>query len=168
MELPSFTEDGLEELIGLNVIGNAHLLRIVLELALVAERNDAQQHPFHERRRNAEVRACGVAALAGADEIAHVAGRPRQQRGRHAVVLHFLHRDEARRAGGGGGGGGGAFSPEEESAVAAGGVARRAFFFCAPGGGGAPPAVGGGWGYCPLRGEGAPPPAPRGLVPRLI
>ena len=36
VEPPSFTESGLEELIGLTVVGNAHLRRVVLELALVA------------------------------------------------------------------------------------------------------------------------------------
>src|SRR5258708_39817067 len=96
VELPALTEIGLEEFIGLSVIGNPHLLRIVLELTLLAQRDDAQQHPFHKRRRHIAVRACGVAALAGAAEIQHVAGRTRHERGRHPAIAHLLYRDLAR------------------------------------------------------------------------
>jgi hypothetical protein len=96
VELPSFTEHGLEQLVGFRVVRKAHLLRVVLELALVTERNHTEQHPFDERRRDIEVRAGRIAAFAGADEIAHVAGGAGEQGRRHTVVLHLLYREQPR------------------------------------------------------------------------
>ena len=46
----------------------------------------------------------GSPPLARADEVAHVAGRPRQQRRRHPVVLHLLDREQPRHFAVGAGG----------------------------------------------------------------
>ncbi len=82
MELPAFAEGGLEELVGFVVVGDAHLVGIVFELAFVAQRDDAEQHPLDKGRGDIEVGAGRVAAFAGADQVAHVAGRAGQQRRR--------------------------------------------------------------------------------------
>src|SRR5260370_37294088 len=93
---PSFAKRRFQILICFRVVGEPHLGGIPLQLALDAERDYAQQHPFDERSGYVEIRARRVAALAGANPVAVVAGRARQQRLRELVVLHLRHRDKPR------------------------------------------------------------------------
>src|ERR1035437_4971865 len=51
--------------LGFRVVGEPHLCAVPLQLALEAGRHAAEQNPLGERPRNAEVRAGGLAALAG-------------------------------------------------------------------------------------------------------
>src|ERR1035441_5550704 len=75
---PALAHRGHEVLVGLHVVGDLHLRRIVLHLAFHPKRDYAEQHPLHERRRYIEVGTRRVASLAGADPIPVVPRRPRQ------------------------------------------------------------------------------------------
>src|SRR5215469_13974046 len=75
VELPALAEGGFEECRGRGIVDDTHPAGVVFQFAFMAQGDDAEQHPFHERRCHIEVRTGGVAALARTDEIAHVAGR---------------------------------------------------------------------------------------------
>ena len=97
MEFPTLPEGWLEKLVSLFVIRDPHPVGIVLELSLKLQRENAKQHPLDERRGYIEIRARGVSALAGSDEIAHVPGRPRQGRSVLRAARH--HRGRRHRSG---------------------------------------------------------------------
>src|ERR1035441_5487125 len=75
---PALAHRGHEVLVGLHVVGDLHLRRIVLHLAFHPKSDYAEQHPLHEWRRHVEVGTRRVASLAGADPIPVVPRRPRQ------------------------------------------------------------------------------------------
>src|SRR5882762_2654864 len=66
VELPAFAEGGFQQLVGVRIVGDLHLVRIVFELAFMPQRDHSEQHPLDKWRGHIEVRASWIAALADA------------------------------------------------------------------------------------------------------
>src|SRR5690242_13975285 len=94
---PALAVEGPDELVGLGIVGEAHLGSVPFELAFHSQGCHSQNHPFHEGTGNAEIGAGRFPTFAGADPIMIVSRRPAQHLLREAVVLHLLDRDQARR-----------------------------------------------------------------------
>src|SRR5216684_5522321 len=93
---PTFAKRRSEILVRFRVVSEPSLGRVPLEFAVEAQRDDAQQHPLHERNGNIEVRTRRIAALAGTNPIAVVARRACEYGLRELVVPHLLHRNQPR------------------------------------------------------------------------
>src|ERR1700679_3732508 len=78
---PALAYHGLDVLVGLRVVGDMHLGRVVLYFAFDAQGDYSEQNPLGHGSGDAEIGTGGVAAFAGANPIAVVAGRTRQQLG---------------------------------------------------------------------------------------
>src|SRR4051812_42368844 len=117
-EAPAFANGGLDEFVGLGVVGDAHFLAVPFQFALEAIGQDAESDPFSERRSDIEIGASRVATLAGSNPVAVMARGAGEEFRRELVISHSLHRQEP-----GvltvGSGGDEAFRADKQAAVAA-------------------------------------------------
>ena len=85
--LPSFAKHGLHVLVGLRAVGEAEIGAVPFELAGNAKGDGGEGQPLGVRPGDAEIRAAGITAFAGANPVEHVAGRAGKQWRRQHVLL---------------------------------------------------------------------------------
>src|SRR5207248_2104098 len=104
-ELPTLAEFRLQKRVCLAAVREVARLGVPIQLAFADSHSDhAEQHPLREWAGDAEVRACRLAALAGADPVAVMTAHPfllrsggaGEQLRRQLVILHARGRNQSR------------------------------------------------------------------------